>query len=75
MSLIEIALSKVQKREEERTGKPHAPSRRKAADDAARSTVVAARQFQPASLDGVVMERNCILPAMHDQAALRKILG
>jgi protein-tyrosine kinase len=72
MSLIEAALSKMQRREAARANEPRTSSRRIDGREANKTTTIATgRAFQPTKLDSDVMERNRVLPGVSDQAALR----
>jgi protein-tyrosine kinase len=71
MSVIETALSKLKRGGPRHSAEPRAQQRRVKISDVAAATHLPTRQFLPATLDTVAMERNRILPQVADQAALR----
>jgi Mrp family chromosome partitioning ATPase len=81
MSLIEIALNKIQRQAAETAHKPVTqPSprgkerevvRRPEGTPASAAAAAKARKFAEVPLDPHILERNCILPQIEDQSALR----
>jgi protein-tyrosine kinase len=70
MSVIETALAKVKKADSRHPADARTQRRVKISDIAAAGHQTT-RQFLPATLDSVLMERNRVLPQIADQAALR----
>ena len=72
MSVIETALSKLKGAGSRRPAEARTQQQRRVKiSDAAAASHQPTRQFLPATLDTVAMERNRVLPQVADQAALR----
>jgi capsular exopolysaccharide synthesis family protein len=70
MSVIETALAKLKKGESPNKADIRNQRRANVSDIAAADNQTT-RRFLPATFDSVLMERNCVLPQVADQAALR----
>jgi protein-tyrosine kinase len=71
MSVIEAALSKLKMGGPRHPAETRTPQRRIKVSDVAAASSYTTRQFLPATLDAIVMERNRVLPQVADQSALR----
>jgi protein-tyrosine kinase len=71
MSIIETALSKARERDAGRVTEPVLSPRRAKISEAPKPAAQPSRHFQQAKIDIAAMERNCVLPGVADQAALR----
>jgi Mrp family chromosome partitioning ATPase len=71
MSVIETALAKLKKSDPGNKAETRTQQRRVKVTDLAAPDIQPTRQFLPATFDSIAMERNCVLPQVADQAAMR----